>query len=167
MIYHINGALSMHSKDSSNPSDRRTGAYRAGGRPDFLERARRNVPVRVLFPHPLSWWRTRRPGEFKEVDIYIARFVLSKSAIIGEAHWHLGAAGNAAIAINVARRANKRRGASLVSLDVAMTAVLCIALEGNIEAKLFIAAILHQRSEIDQISGELSDRWLDFAPPWA
>jgi hypothetical protein len=53
-----------------------------------------------------------------------------------------------------------------VSVDVAMTAVLCIALEGNVEAKLFLAAILHQRSDVDQVSGELSDRWLDFTPPW-
>lgn len=154
----------MQCKDSSNPSEGRR--YRASTRSNFLERARRNVPVQVLFPHPLSWWRTRRPEQFKEVDIYIARFILTKSAIIGEAHWHLGAAGNPAIAINVARRANKRHGASLVSLDIAMTAILCIALEGNVEAKLFLAAILQQRSEVDHISGELSDRWLDFSPPW-
>lgn len=155
----------MH-KDWSNPSERPPRPSRSSSRTDFLERARRNVPVQVLFPHPLSWWRTRRPEHFKEVDIYIARHVLTKSAIIGESHWHLGAAGNLAIAINVAHRANKKRGGSLVSVDVAMTAVLCIALEGNVEAKLFLAAILHQRSEIDQVFGELSDRWLEFAPPW-
>lgn len=155
----------MH-KDWSNPSERPIRPFRSRPGPEFLERARRNVPVQVLFPHPLSWWRTRRPAHFKEVDIYIARHVLTKSAIIGESHWHLGAAGNLAIAINVARRANKKRGGSLVSVDVAMTAVLCLALEGNVEAKLFLAAILHQRSEVDQVSGELSDGWLGFVPAW-
>lgn len=152
----------MH-KDWSNPSGRAP----RGSRSDFLKRASRNVPVQVLFPHPLSWWRTRGPEHFKEVDIYIARHVLTKSAIIGEPHWHLGAAGNPAIAINVARRANKRGSASLVSVDVAMTAVLCIALEGNNDARLFLAAVLHQRSGSDHASGALSDRWLDFRPFWA
>jgi hypothetical protein len=156
----------MRCKDPSNPSLHPTRAGRSGTRPNLVERPRRTGPVQVLFPHPLSWWRTRRPEQFKQVDLYIARYVLTKSAIIGEPHWHLGAAGNPSIAINVARRANKRRGASLVSVDVAMTAVLCIALEGNVEAKLFLAAILHQRSDVDQVSGELSDRWLDFTPPW-
>lgn len=156
----------MHSKDSINPSERRTESCRPSRPPDFLSRARRNVPVQVLFPHPLSWWRTRRPEHFKEIDIHLARFVLSKSAIIGEPYWHLAAAGNLAMAINAARRANKRRGVSLVSLDVAMTAILCIALEGSVEAKLFLAAILHQRSDVDQVFGELSDRWLDFSPSW-
>ena len=155
----------MH-KDWSNPSERPIRSSRSRPCPDFLERARRNVPVQVLFPHPLSWWRTRLPEHFKEVDIYIARHVLTKSAIVGESHWHLGAAGNLAIAINVARRANKKPGLSLVSVDVAMTAVLCIALEGNDEAKLFLAAILHQRSEGNQVFGELADRWLGFVPAW-
>jgi hypothetical protein len=112
----------------------------------------------------LSWWRTRRPAQFKEVDIHIARYVLSKSAIIGESHWHLGAAGNVAVAINVARRAKGRH--SMISLDVAMTAVLCIALEGNTEAKLFLSAILSQRADVDQVLGQLSDEWLDYRPSW-
>lgn len=155
----------MH-KDWSNPSERASRTSSWSSRPDFLERARRNVPAQVLFPHPLSWWRARRPGHFKEVDIHIARHVLTKSAIIGESHWHLGASGNPAIAINVARRANKKRGGSLVSVDVAMTAVLCLALEGNVEAKLFLAAVLHQRSEADQVFRELSDGWLGFVPAW-
>ncbi|MBR0684404.1 hypothetical protein JQ594_00610 [Bradyrhizobium manausense] len=157
----------MHLKDSSYPYARQTSASRSNARSSFLERARRNVAAQVLFPHPLSWWRTRRPENFKEVDIYIARHLLTKSAIIGEPHWHLGAAGNGPIAINVAWRANKRCGASLVSVDVAMTAVLCIALEGNVEAKLFLAAILQQRSDVDHTCGALSDSWLDFTPPWA
>jgi hypothetical protein len=92
--------------------------------------------------------------------------VLTKSAIIGEPHWHIGASGNVSVAINVARRANKQRGASLVSVDVAMTAVLCIALEGNLEARLFLAAILDQRSETDRACGFLSDSWLEFTPAW-
>ncbi|WP_256807643.1 hypothetical protein [Bradyrhizobium sp. Bra64] len=156
----------MRCKDS-NTAERYSRGYRSSGQLNLVERARKDVPVEIHFPHPLTWWRTRRPDQFKQVDIYIARYVLSKSAIIGEAHWHLGAAGNPAVAINVARRANKRRGASLVSLDVAMTAVLCVALEGNIQAKLFLAAILSQRSTFDQVAVDLSDRWLDFIAPWA
>ncbi|MDF0498262.1 hypothetical protein [Bradyrhizobium yuanmingense] len=152
-------------KDSSNPTPPNR-SRRSHGRTDFLARAQRNVPVEVRFPHPLSWWRIRKPEDFKKVDIYIARYVLSKSAIIGEPHWHVGVAGNASVAINVARRANKRQGASLVSVDVAMTAVLCIALEGNLEARLFLSAILDRRFETDRLCRFLSDSWLDFTPAW-
>jgi hypothetical protein len=154
----------MQCKDSSNPMKSREKGFRSDTGSRHLDRAHRSLPTEVLFPHPLSWWRTRRPERFKEVDIYIARYVLTKCAIIGEPHWHIGAAGNPAIAINVARRAHKRH--SRISLDLAMTAVLCVALDGNVEAKLFLSAILHQRSEIDRIAGELSDRWLNFTPPW-
>jgi len=154
----------MHCKDSSNPRTYQAKARRLAHDVRLRPSARTGAPAEITFPHPLSWWRTRRPERFKEVDIHIARYVLSKSAIIGESHWHLGAAGNVAVAINVARRANGRH--SIISLDVAMTAVLCITLEGNTEAKLFLSAILSQRADVDQALGKLSDEWLDFTPPW-
>ncbi|MET4356385.1 hypothetical protein ABIC08_006348 [Bradyrhizobium sp. RT9b] len=154
----------MHCKDSANPRTSRSSAGQSAQGARTLERVRKSAPVEIVFPHPLSWWRTRRPERFKEVDIHIARYVLSKSAVIGEPHWHLGAAGNLAIALNVAMRASKRQ--SLLSLDLAMTAVLCLALEGQDEAKLFLSAMLLRRSEIDEATSELSDEWLDFSPTW-
>jgi hypothetical protein len=113
-----------------------------------------------LFPHPLSWWRTRRADEFKEADVFIARHFLTRSAIIGEPHWFLGAAGDAAVAIGVALRAQRQRGQTLVSLDLAMTAVLSVALEGDATAAFLLSATLKRRSCIDPLCGALSDAWL-------
>jgi hypothetical protein len=110
----------------------------------------------------LSWWRTRSADEFKKIDVVIARSVLTRSAIIGEPHWHLGAAGDPAVAIGVALRAQRRPG-SIVALDVAMTAVLCVALEGDLTAALILSAALRCRAEVDG-PGAISDSWLSYRP---
>lgn len=158
-----NGVSSMSCKDSPIASKRpaRTSRWLRELAPPAV-RARSNVSARATFPHPFSWWRVRAPDDFKKVDVFVARHILRKSAIIGEPHWFLGAAGDAAIAINVARRAQTRDGVSLVSLDVAMTAVLCIALEGDVAAALFLSAALKRRSEFDSRCAALSDGWISY-----
>jgi hypothetical protein len=101
----------MRSKVSANPSKRPSQRSRSpASQADFRARARANVPVIIPFQHPLSWWRTRPADQFKETDVDIARHFLMSSAIIGEPHWFLGAAGNAAIAVGVALRAQRRKG---------------------------------------------------------
>jgi hypothetical protein len=126
-----------------------------------LARARNKAPDSISYPHPLSWWRLRRADEFTKADIGIARHILKKTAVIGEPHWFLGAAGDIAVAMNVAHRALKRDGHIL--LDVAMTAVLCIALEGNVAAALFLSATLKRQPEHDP-SRTLADSWLTYEP---
>jgi hypothetical protein len=155
----------MHSKDSPNPTLKRFPSRRSG-QSRVAQSVRSNVPTEIGFPHPLSWWRTRTPQHFKEVDIYIARHVLSKSAIIGEPYWYVAASGSAPIAINVARRVTRSRSQSALLRDVAMTAVLCVALEGNVEARLFLAAMLSERSQYERACAALSDGWLSFESSW-
>jgi hypothetical protein len=128
--------------------------------PDQAARAKKNVPIRISFPHPLSWWRMRAADEFKDVDVCIARHFLTRSAIIGEPHWFLGAAGDPAVAIGVALRIQRHRKETLVSLDLAMTAVMCVALEGDAAAALLLSATLKGRSGIDPLCDSLSDTWL-------
>jgi hypothetical protein len=138
-------------------------APRTSSRPDPAElaaRARRNVPVQIEFPHPLSWWRVRPSYAFKDSDVFVARHLLRKSAIIGEPYWFLGAAGDAPVAVGVAIRIERRRRPNLVSLDFAMTAVLCVALEGDTAAALLLSAALKRRSDIDPLCAALSDTWL-------
>lgn len=146
-------------------SSRRSTKRPATRQHDFLARQRANVPVTVTFPHPLSWWRVRPADNFKRPDVCIARRFLAKTAIVGEPYWFAGASGNAAVAINVARRVQRQGAASLVSIDVAMTAVLCIALEGSLTAALFLAAALKRRTHIDPRCAALSDSWLSYRPP--
>jgi hypothetical protein len=94
------------------------------------------------------------------MDVVIARNVLIRTAIIGEPHWHLGAAGDAAVAIGVALRIQKRSGDKLVLVDVTMTAVLCCALEGNDTAALLLSNSLERRANNDTLCSALSDSWL-------
>jgi len=112
--------------------------------------------------HPFSWWRTRQPDAFKKVDVPIARHFLTKTAIIGEPHWFLAVAGDPAVAIGVALRAQKRSSVTLVTLDVAMTAVLCVALEGNITAALLLSNTLKRCADSNPLCSALSDSWLNY-----
>jgi hypothetical protein len=163
MIYHMNRRTSMRSKVSANPSKRPSQRSRSpASQADFLARARANVPVIIPFQHPFSWWRTRPADQFKKTDVNIARHFLMRSAIIGEPHWFLGAAGDAAIAVGVALRAQKRKGNALVTVDLAMTAALLTALEGNVTAALLMSAMLKRRSDIDRRCTMLSDSWLTY-----
>lgn len=127
---------------------------------DFVARAKKNVPVQIEHPHPLSWWRTRPAHSFRDVDVIIARCIMKRSAIIGEPYWFLGANGDAAVALGVAMRIRRQRRSDLVTLDVAMTAVLCAALEGDPASALLLAATLKDRSDIDPLCHALSDSWL-------
>lgn len=128
---------------------------------DFVARAKRNVPYQIEFPHPLSWWRTRPAYGFKGLEISIARRFLRDTGIMGEPHWYLGAAGDAAVAIGVAIRIRRQAAPlNLVSLDLAMTAVLCVALEGNAAAALLLSATLKARSTEDPTCVVLSESWL-------
>jgi hypothetical protein len=163
MIYHMNRRTSMRSKVSANPSKRPSQRSRSpASQADFLARALANVPVVIPFQHPLSWWRTRPADQFKKTDVHIARHFLMGSAIIGEPHWFLGAAGDAAIAVGVALRAQRRKGNTLVTVDLAMTAVLLTALEGNVTAALLMSAMLKRRSDVDRRCTMLSDSWLTY-----
>jgi hypothetical protein len=127
---------------------------------DLVARAKKNVPIQIEYPHPLTWWRTRPAHSFKDADVLIARRFLKKSAIIGEPHWFLGAEGDAAVALGVAMRIRRQQRSNLVSLDLAMTAVLCVALEGNAAAALLLSATLKRSSGTDRLHHVLSDSWL-------
>ena len=121
---------------------------------------RNSGEARIEFPHPLSWWRVRPVHSFSNVDVLIARQFLRKVAIAGEPFWYLGAAGNAAVAMRVAVRIQSQQKPNLVTLDVAMTAVLCIALAGHEPAAVLLASALKRRSDIEPHCVALSDGWL-------
>src|SRR6202000_3293752 len=134
-----------HIPPNLSASRRRSSRTRA----PLAAKATKIASVQISFPHPLSWWRSRCADEFKDIDVNIARHILRRSAIIGEPHWFLGAAGDAAVAIGVALRTQRQFRHALLPLDVAMTAVLCVALEGDATAALFMSGTLERRSDSD------------------
>jgi len=144
------------------PSARTHGSQRRSWRPSpvYLA-ARANGQARIEFPHPLSWWRARPAHAFKDIDVVIARHFLRKSAIIGEPHWFLGATGDAAVALGVATRIQRQERSNQVLVDLAMTAVLCVALEGHTPAALLLSSSLKRRSGIEPHCEALSDTWLN------
>jgi hypothetical protein len=150
----------MSRKLKTHASGERTRRPTPPAQRDFVARAGRNVPVGICFPHPLSWWRTRRAQEFRHVDITIARAMLNRSAIVGEPHWHLGARGDKAVAIGVAVRVQRRSGNNQVLIDVAMTAVLCCALEGDLASALLLSGTLKRLAASCPHCEELSNSWL-------
>lgn len=148
----------------SNPSKRKLAKpSRAHPRVGAAHRSTQELSGRALL-HPLSWWRTRPADSFRKVDVAIARNILRRTAIIGEPHWHLGAIGHAPTAIGVALRTLRRDGNGFASLDVAMSAVLCIAIEGEPAATLLMSAALKRRGDDDPTCNALSDSWLTFQP---
>jgi hypothetical protein len=122
--------------------------------------AEKNAPARIEYPHPLSWWRVRPAHAFKDADVFIARHFLKQSAILGEPHWFLGAAGDPAIALGVAIRIRRQERSHLIPLDLAMTAVLCVALEGDAAAAIFLASTLKLHSSVDPACEGIHDTWL-------
>ena len=151
-------------RSDHEPSPAIHGARRRSWRPSpasLAAHARKNGPIRIEFPHPLSWWRARPAHAFKDIDVVIARHFLRKSAIIGEPHWFLGATGDAAVALGVALRIQRQERPNLVLLDLAMTAVLCVALEGHTPATLLLSSSLKRRAGIEPHCEALSDTWLN------
>jgi hypothetical protein len=126
----------------------------------FVDRAKKNVPVQLQHPHPLTWWRTRPAQAFEYDEILVLRGILKKSAIIGEPFWFLAARGDPAVAIGVALRLRRQGTGNPVAFDLAMSAVLCASLEDNAAAALLLSATLKCRVPIDAACDELSDSWL-------
>ncbi len=154
----------MHSLNSSNPSNRLTSRrQRSPTQADFVARARRNVPIFIRSPHPFAWWRTLPAQRFRADHILVARRLLMKSAIIGEPHWFLGVAGDAAVTVGVALRIQRAAGSRSVLLDLAMTALVCVAVEGNLTAALLLSSTLRRLSKTDARCGVISESWLAYA----
>lgn len=164
MIHHIKGIV-MNRKGRTIASSQWLDQAPCSGDRNYSDNRTSGLqPVRLLYPHPLSWWRSRAAGEFRTMDVVIARSFLSRSAVIGEPSWHLGAAGDAAVAVGVALRTRRRFRKNRVLLDIAMTAVLACAVEGDATAAMLLSEVLRQRAVVDPSCSALSDSWLRIGP---
>lgn len=126
----------------------------------FVARAKKNTPIQLEHSHPFTWWRTRPAYTFKHEDIFVLRAILRKCAIIGEPHWFLAVKGDPAVALGVALRLRKQPTPNSVSFDLAMTAVLCVAHEGDAAAALLLSATLKARCDTEPLCSILSESWL-------
>lgn len=108
---------------------------------------------------PLHWWRTKTPRNLRRSDVRILRTLLLRTDTVADLDWLKAATGDAAAAIGVAVRAMQTVGMTNPAVDVALSAVLCCALEGDPAAPAVIRSALNRRSRFDPRCADLSRIW--------
>jgi len=110
---------------------------------------------------PLTWWRTRPPGEFRKRDSAILRWALMGTRISGEPHWPDVVTGEVPAAIKVAVDRLKKRRIDHVEIDLALSAMLAFAIDGDVTSGILISSALRRRSSSIRRAALLScDLWL-------
>jgi hypothetical protein len=109
---------------------------------------------------PLIWWRTRRPGALPYRSIGGIREALLGTQIHGEPDWSRAILGDAAVAIRVAVEQMKARKITATEVDLALSAVLACALEGDAASAILISSALRRRAKCDPPCRLLSLLWL-------
>lgn len=88
------------------------------------------------------------------------RKVLLGTELISEPDWNRAVLGDVAVAIGVAVRQLKSRKIAEPEIDLALSAVLACAIEGDAAAAVLISSALRRRSKIDPSCRTLSLLWL-------
>jgi hypothetical protein len=109
---------------------------------------------------PLDWWRTRRPNTLSCYRISGIREALLGTEIPGTMDWSRAIHGDAAVAIRIAVEQMKLRTITAVEVDLALSAVLACALEGDPASAIVISSALRRRSSCEPPCKLLSDLWL-------
>jgi len=108
---------------------------------------------------PLSWWRTMPAYCLHEADRVVLRDTLSKIAVLGGCEW-VGAmrgdpAASIAVAVEVMPIANVK-----LQVDLALSAVLLNALDGNAAAVLMLSHVLRNTPLDHPFGKELAVSWM-------
>jgi hypothetical protein len=109
---------------------------------------------------PLIWWRTREPRLRLCQSICEIREALLGTEIRGQPDWSRAILGDAAIAIGVAADQMKVHVITAAEVDLALSAVLACALEGDPASPIVISSALRRRAKDDPSCKPLSDLWL-------
>jgi hypothetical protein len=109
---------------------------------------------------PLVWWRTRRPNTLLGKGIGEIRKTLLGTEIQGEPEWPRAILGEPSIAIRIAVEQMKTHKITAFEVDLALSAVLACALEGEPASAIVISSALRRRSKCDPSCRNLSLLWL-------
>lgn len=109
---------------------------------------------------PLIWWRTRRPSPLLCKGIGGIREALLGTEIQGEPEWPRAILGDAAVAIRIAVGQMKVCKITATEVDIALSAVLACALEGEPASAIVVSSALRRRSKCDPSCKTLSLLWL-------
>ncbi|OPH83125.1 hypothetical protein [Nitrobacter vulgaris] len=109
---------------------------------------------------PLTWWRTKIPGEFRKRDSATLRWALIGTRIDGEPYWPDVATGEVPAAIKITVDRLKKRKIDHAEIDLVLSAMLAFAIDGDVTSGILISSALRRRSKIDPQCRLLSDLWL-------
>ncbi len=108
---------------------------------------------------PLHWWRTLRPEDFGRSDVRAIRAILLRTSISAELDWLRAVTGDPATAIGIAVRQLNAYGMTCPIIDVALSAVLCCAIEGDGASQSVVESALRRRHNLDPSCAELIVSW--------
>lgn len=109
---------------------------------------------------PLIWWRTRKPSALLCRGVGGIREALLGTRIPEEPEWSRAILGDAAVAIRIAVGQMQKRTITAAEIDLALSAVLACALEGEPASAIVISSALRRRSKCDPSCRTLSLLWL-------
>jgi hypothetical protein len=109
---------------------------------------------------PLTWWRTRAPGEFELKDATVLRRALKGTTIEGEHNWPSPTTRQITTTIRTAVDLLRMRSVTHPEIDLALSALLAFAIDGDVTAGILISSALRRRSHLDPPCRILGDLWL-------
>jgi hypothetical protein len=108
---------------------------------------------------PILWWRSVRAENFHEMALRDMRLAIAKVELFGEPRWREAAAGDAAAAIGIVL--SIRLGDSFrMKFDVAMTALVVCAAEGNAAACIVLSNVIRRLPGAGKREARLATSWL-------
>ncbi|ACE99688.1 hypothetical protein Rpal_1148 [Rhodopseudomonas palustris TIE-1] len=108
---------------------------------------------------PLSWWRTMPAQCLHEAERVLLRDTLSKIAVLGGCEWVGAMRGDPAASIAVAVEVMPIANITL-QVDLALSAVLLNALDGNAAAVLMLSHVLRHTPLDHPFGKELAVSWM-------
>jgi len=109
---------------------------------------------------PLTWWRQVCADALGPRDAAHIRRGLRRVSIFGEAGWPDAVRGVAAEAIGVAIRVAVKQPCVEEVVDIAMSAVVAAAIDGDPAAREFVAHTLMKRAASDAVAAMLAKSWI-------
>ncbi|OKO79825.1 hypothetical protein [Bradyrhizobium sp. AS23.2] len=120
--------------------------------------------VRALLKiSPLRWWRSAPAGAFRATEYLEVRSALAEVATLinaAEVEPALQGDADAAIALVLSLMPITRRGG--IKTDIAMTAVLSLALRGELRCALVLAHVLDRAEPDPRRADQLCGSWFEF-----
>lgn len=110
----------------------------------------------------LKWWRTRPPQQFAPGEAHVIRQAVKSKIRKHRAEWSIGITDEVTIAIGAAIERMKVRVIGHAEIDLALSAVLAFAIEGDATSGVLISSALRRRGRLDPGCRRLGALWLGF-----